>query len=394
MRDVVVVLVLSLILVSHNVSYADNLTVAVLGDSLATGAVAHPALRYDRKTLLDIFTGKLALTVDEGMRQQIKASGFVVYPDGTGPRRLIPSSREADAGALSWVVHYAILSFSHRFLDAEELSWGYLVATSTGVVPSDVLIAAEDGARMSAAIRQVDRVLDAMHNALPRHLFMFFTGNDLCGPTMDYVTGADEYGEYLEKALLYMLENGSPGEQGADIWVMDPVGLLQLVQSESIQKKEVEAHGRKMRCSELQTYVSDPRQRSADVQRMSADAGTGRYSPVASVFVAQFPESPAYYCPTVLGLSFDGRGKENQTILANRLRSYREEIGTAIAKVKQHALFRKASGRVRFHQITGTGKVLFNGEDIANDCFHLSLTGQLKIARTVMSDLRAGEAGK
>ena len=378
-------LVLMALGVCHNSVYADNTTLAIIGDSLSTGAVAHPALRYDRRALLDIFTGKTPILVDDKMRQQMVSNGFAAASDGFFPQRLLPTNREADSGAVSFVMHHAILSFAHHYLDAEELSWGYLVARSLAFAPQNILVAAEDGSRMAAAERQVDRVLDSTGGILPQHVFLFFTGNDLCGPTMDYVTEADDYGEYLTRALLYILQNGKIGGDGSDVWIMDPVGILQLVQSESIQNKVVDAHGKKMRCAELQTYVGE-------AQHMTPDEAQS-YSPVASLFVTQFPRSPAYYCPTVLGLSLDGQGKENQTTLANRLRSYREEIAAAIERVKKHPLFKQAAGKVRFHEITDTGKILFTGDDIANDCFHLSLTGQMKIARVVVDQMHAS-AGK
>ena len=360
------------------------MTLAILGDSISTGAVAHPMLRFDRTVLLDIFTGKTPLVADEKMRLQITQSGFSSAAAEGSPVRLLPSSREADSGAMSWAMHHAILSFTHHYIDAEELSWGYFVGRSTNIAPSNILLAAEDGARMAAGSRQVDRVLDQTGGRLPRHIFLFFTGNDLCTSTMESVTTAEDYGKYLMQTLLYLLRNGKVGEDGADIWIMDPVGVLQLVQSESIQNKVVEAHGKKMRCAELQTYVGD-------VQRMDPDE-VKRYSPVASVFVSQFPRSPAYYCPTVMGLSLDGQGKANQTILANRLRSFREEITGAVSQLKKHDLYKKEAGNVRVHEITDTGKMFFTADDIANDCFHLSLTGQLKIARIVAEEMKSKAA--
>ena len=50
------------------------------------------------------------------------------------------------------------------------------------------------------------------------------------------------------------------------------------------------------------------------------------------------------------------------------------------------AAARRDGPKVQFHLVQGTADLQFDGDDIAGDCFHLSVTGQAKVARAVLAD--------
>lgn len=348
--------------------------VAFLGDSISTGAVAHPAVHFESSVLTDIFSGKLQLNPSPDMRKGLEENGFQDAADFTMPRRLPPSTREF-TGGLTWLSKHAMLGFSHQFLDSEELAWTSFAGRSLGLPADRILIAAEDGARIESAAAQMERVLEANEGVLPDQVFVFFTGNDLCGPQMDFVTSTSEFGASLERLSQVVMRKGKVGGKGVDIWMVDPVSLLQLVQNEAITSKKVQAHGREMTCRELQTYAGHPREDLTKLKNLPMTP--------EELYVTQFmPQSPAAYCPTVF-LAKGSQGREQQIALANRIHSFRREIADFTKKQEKNA-----PQGVRYHHVTSTGRLLFEPEEIAEDCFHLSWRGQMRVAHTVLSEIR------
>lgn len=143
--------------------------VAVLGDSISTGAVAHPDIGFDGQKLNAIVAGKLTLEPDTGQIEQIQSTPFGIAADFEAPTRLFMSRREY-LGGLQWFGKHLLVAVSHLYLDVEQYTWANFIARKLGTPPQDILIAAEDGARIASATRQLDRVLDHTKGILPRHL--------------------------------------------------------------------------------------------------------------------------------------------------------------------------------------------------------------------------------
>ena len=355
---------------------AQAATFAFLGDSLSTGAVTHPALRFGHVQLRKIFTGGLRLDPPPATIGLLKDSSWHPAADFLAPVRLPVSDREFQSG-VQWVRRHLLNGFSALYLDTEEFSWANLLARRLGARPDEVLIAAEDGARMLMAVRQADRVLDHNQGLLPDYVFIFFTGNDLCGPGVSFVTPVDEYATRLEEVIDYLFRNGRPARAGTRIVVLDPVGVMQLAVVPDILDKKVEAHGRTMTCRELQAMPA------------AVPENPDAVEDVTDLFLNMFPRSPVAWCPTVLlqGLSAD-ESAEIRTILANRIIGYRKAIGDVINS------YNKEEGMLpdgfSLQHVRGTGNLSFLGEDIAQDCFHLSLKGQMKVAGSVFQELQKG----
>ena len=348
--------------------------VAVLGDSLATGAATHPALAFDAKVLWDIFDGRLGVIP---RASDIPAGGPWNLSDPLpAPIRLWPSKREYFGGP-DWVFRNMMQSVARTYLDTEEYSWGYLVTSGLGIPPSQLLIAAENGARVEAIPRQLDRVLDATGGELPAKILLMYTGNDLCGPTAAEATSAKEYGAHLQKGFGYLLRNGKASKAGTDVYLLSHLGVLQLLYAEPILAKKIRAFGSESTCGELRAHSFLPKDPT------TYDPGL---PPHAWWFGMMMPPNPAAYCPTLFGAH--GSQKEKEEILsslANRIRDYREIEGLEIARAMDIAA--KAGLAVRFHYVTGTADLKFSGEDIAQDCFHLAPSGQAKVARAVLRQM-------
>lgn len=347
--------------------------IAVLGDSLSTGAATHPALQMDAKQLWEVFRS----TVDVSA---LDPAGRELPP----PQRLWPSRREFFGGA-DWVHRNMLQAISRRFLDTEEYSWAYTVAQS--LVPGDAVsqaqglaIAAEDGAKTEALPYQLERVLEASGGRLPSKVFVFFTGNDLCGMALSQVTSESDYRRALRTGLTAVLR-AKPAPGGSDVYVVGYLSVLQLLHGESILAKAVPAYGQTMTCRELREHGFRPKNPDYD-PALPEDA---RW------FGLIMPPNPAGYCATLFTPA--NRGSDELIgALANRIRAYREiqqqvvaELsGKDQAKVPPTAV---APADIRLHYLGATAELSFEADDIAGDCFHLSRLGQAKVAQAVISSL-------
>jgi hypothetical protein len=351
--------------------------VAVLGDSLATGAATHPAMAFDAKVLWDIFDGRLGTSPK---LEDLPGDGPWSRSDPLEePQRLWPSVREYFGGP-DWVFRNMMQTIARSYLDTEEYSWGYLVARGLEVPSKNLLIAAENGARMEAMPRQIDRVLDKMAGGLPDRILMMFTGNDLCGPTVDQTTSAEDYEAAIRNGFAYLLRNGKPASQGTDVYLLSHLGILQLLYEESIVAKPVRAFGTTLTCGALRQQGYAPKDPTTYDPGLPRDAWW---------FPMFMPPNPAAYCPTLFG--YQGRAETREELtntLANRIRAYREGEARVIAEMSTKA--QKDGVAVRFHHIKETADLRFVGDDIAQDCFHLSPGGQGKVASAVLKEMGKG----
>ena len=331
---------------------ADARTIAILGDSISTGAVSHPAISYEPGKLSAVFSGELSLEPTEGHKKALLGSPYGDVLAGGPPRRLSFSQREF-VGGMDWFLQHILFGLSALFLDVEEFSWGNLLGRRLGAQGEDILIAAQDGARVANTKRQYDRVLDATLGKAPEDVFVFFTGNDLCGLSMDYVTSSQSYEASLLDFLEYFQKSSSfSGEHR--VWLLDPISSLQLTYSKSIAEKKVQAHGRTMSCRELHGYESR--------------------SPVGDDVLLRFvPPTPTSYCPTVLRRKTP-EDEERLSQLGSIVSGYREAIGRIVAG------YQTDPKPFRVLRLQDPGKVVLEADDIAEDCFHLSLNGQIKLA--------------
>ena len=345
-------------------------TAAFLGDSISTGGAAHPTLAFDIETLQAVFAEKMDVRPQPVYYQTLAAQWIALEQPALPPRRLNFSPREFD-NPFSWVTDHAMLNLSSRYLDTEEYSWSYLLARKRKVSPQEILIAARDGEKSEHAVQQVDRLLDATETKAPRHLFMFFTGNDLCAPQIDFAVEAKDFAANIEAALRYYIHSAKPDQLISHIWLLDPLGILQIVSSPEILNRPVRAYGQDLSCRDLQ---------SGHYKNQTSDwlhEGPSE----KFLFGMVFGQGPKGYCPSLFSIH-DAQGSEIRLKLASLLAAYRQELEKVAKKLANvHPSF-------RVHHVRETADVIFKGEDIANDCFHLSLQGQLKIAAAVDSAMQ------
>jgi lysophospholipase L1-like esterase len=345
-------------------------TVAFLGDSISTGGAAHETLRFDIELLSQIFAGKVDMSPGPEYYQTLNDTWEPIEQPAMAPRRLDFSRREFD-NPFSWVTDNAMLVLGKRYLDTEEYSWGYLLGRKRKVSPHEILIAARDGERSEHATRQVDRLLDATGSKAPRHVFMFFTGNDLCAPQAEFATEAAEYAKHQEVALRYLIRNAQPDHSATHVWLLDPLGILQIVSSPDILGRPVKAYGQDLTCRDLQSGRF-----KSPTSELLKEGMSDKF-----IFGMMFGQGPRSYCPSLFAVHEEG-GTEIQLRLSGMLAAYRQELDKLAKKLADvHPSF-------KIHHLRETSDLMFTGEDIANDCFHLSMKGHLKLARVVDEAMR------
>lgn len=345
---------------------------AFIGDSLSTGGAVHPDLMLTGDSLSKLLLGELKIAPDSRYFETLRQNGIDWEEGGAEPPiRLFPSNREFRQPLL-WLFDTAWLAFNTRFLDAEQFSWSYLLARSQGVPPEQMLIAAKDGERMEHARTQLDRVLSYTKGELPEQLFIFFTGNDICAPSFDFSTTPDTYADQLRDALKYYLRALPPGTSSIkSVWVVDPLGLLQIVSSQDILSHRVPYAKGERSCKQIQSMR--PGEQGIQIQ-------TG--DPIQDTLFSMLIGTPAGYCPTLFSVH-KTRGSESRVAIADRILGYRKSIEKVVEEMKP--MF--ASRNVKLHQIIGTRDILFEGTDMANDCFHLNLNGHIKIYQAIKDEI-------
>ncbi len=352
---------------------------AILGDSISTGAGSHPVLKYDVEALWDVFNNKVSTKTERSHLNEYYQGKFSAS-DLVAPVRLWPTMREYFGGP-DWVYRNLLGFFSRKFLDAEEYSWGYLAAQDLGIDVTRLAIAADDGARVANMPRQIDRVLQNTGGKLPAKVFIFYTGNDLCGMDPSLMTSSTDYKTHLMRGLTYMARNSgkTKGEVPTDVYLMSYMSLVQLLDDQMILDKKIVAFGKETTCAALRK----------DGYR-SADPGYNpKLPPEAWYFAMAMPPNPAAFCPTLFAPQ--KFADHSLSDLANRIREFRlaeSEVVAEFNKAAEQELFKS----LRLHHIVSTAGLKFTPEEVGEDCFHLSLRGQEKLARSVSDEITSKKA--
>lgn len=345
-------------------------TIAFLGDGISTGGATHPALVFDGEQLKKIFANELDLRPEASYYQLLNQEGVNIEQPADAPRRLPLSAREFHH-PLTWAFQSALQRVSVQFLDTEEYSWSYMFGRKQGFLAEQILIAARNGERSGDALRQIDRVLDATQSVAPRHTFLFFSGQDICSPDLEFATTPVEFARNIESAVRYFMRNAKSDRSVSDIWLVDPLGLLQIVTAPGILNHQVQAFGQTLSCRDLQAGRISARARPM----LSPDYG------IEDLFLTLVNQGPRNYCPSLFAIH-EGPA-ELQVRLGTLISQYRLQLEKLVKKLQgAHPSF-------RVHHLKASADILLDGPDMANDCFHLNLNGQLKITRKMLEAVQA-----
>lgn len=368
--------------------WADVPRLAILGDS-ALGVAAHPDLQLYSPSLLDVLRGTKRLE-----------PSILAQPRGLGiparslqvPRTLWPTNREYH-GERSWVFGHMRKAFNNHYLNTPEYSWPALLGSDLGLVGEQILVAAEEEARAQDMRRQVDRLLN-FSEVLPPIVVVYFTVYDLCAPSIAQMTPSKSYGDSIVRGVKYMLRNGKIPPEGLSIVFPHFLKLAQLIASSDILSRPVQLYGETTTCKEARRRSFQP----LSPEKLSA-------VPLETLYLSSFfPPNPVNTCPSLFAqellarrevgffsqFSDTKKAKEIRmyrdnflAAVADRVRNYRRELDQAILGLSQWLASSEHRHKVRLITAKETALLDFSGSEIADDCFHFNVDGQLKIKQAI-----------
>lgn len=347
---------------------------AVLGDSSSTGAAANPALKFDSGILWGVFNHEQQLSFTPAMMpSEFRAPAG----DGQLPVRLPPSSREND-GASGWIWHQVSQNASARTLEDHRLSYSNLVGRTIGLAPEQIIIAGENGTTTRHSWIHAARLLAFKNKELPSRVIFFYSGNDLCGQSVEDMTSAEDYGDGLLRGMKYLVLNGHADARGTTIYVPGFMPVTTLLHEPSILQHKIFLHGEEVTCRDARARVFAPDPRKIQPHKDDSD-------PLFQLFSAFMPPSPVLFCPTLF--SKMSEDSTHQSLLANRIRAFRVAQHKAVEEFNEWRGRRFPARSFDAVYVDATESIKFEGEDVGGDCFHLSAAGQGKLAKALMSKI-------
>jgi lysophospholipase L1-like esterase len=353
-------------------------TVGIIGDSISTGGAVHPELYYSPVALWRVFQGQQKVPADTVLIPSREKYNLGNETVATTPQVLWPSIREKVDGG-SWLFAHIGIAIARDFFNTEEFSFGYLVGRALGVEGSRISVAAENGARAEKGYIQADRLLRASGGELPEHVIISFTGNDLCARSFDEMTDAKIFEDDYFRALVYLAVNGKSSQ--SKIYVPAFLNAASLVYEESILNKKIKFYDEEVTCQEARKQMF-----TAKSYKTPDDVAN---NPLFAAFAKFLPPNPVLLCPTL----FQPYAKEEQrtSTIANRIRSFREAQEKAVERAAAWLQKNQPDRNLKFLFLPKAGQIAFTGDDVAGDCFHLSVNGQAKIADAILDDIKSSK---
>lgn len=349
------------ILACANTAFAKNSSyqnIAVVGDSISTGALSNDVTTLDPDVVWEILEGGKK---DKGSDTR------------SNPTVLKYSKREL-SDPVSWIFKNFLASASSVYFNSEENSWASLVAENLGIKGSNVLVAAKNGAKAESSILQIERILSHTGSVAPDVLLLLYSGNDLCSQK-HLITLPEQYIVSIENSLDYFFKNATPKVSNGLVVLPAPLNIVQFAKEKNILNKMVPAFGGQMSCGELRDRGYRPA------------SGYKPKNPLSESLAGTFPPTPVMFCPSLFNKSISN--SELLSYIGTTSKAYRIELQKLAdrmqAKLKANAYDGFQNWKVVYS--SGSDELIFSDEDVGNDCFHLSVKGQKRLADKVLKDL-------
>ncbi len=356
----------------HDASYLTELTdqpeMIIFGDSLSTGAVTHPEIIMDPGLIVsqaskaEFYDPDLSL-VGDGLTINSDSPLRLYLDDAQNSDWFRRSFDNADRSVL-------------KVVETPVYSWGSHLGSYLGVARKNIVLAAQNGAKAGGLSEEVQAFIAASAKqvdvTLPNRVFFFFSGNDLCqeldgeGPP----TSSAIYGANLLQGIEELIAAFPAGPNGSQFYFLEHLDIEgMLYSSNNLATKVVPIDSEESgSCIE---YINN-----APTSWKDLDEGSLRAKGY----------HPAKFCGNLLahieGIEIDSRITKEE--LAAAIAGYRQETAVVIEGLK----VAHQEKNIEFRSIEGTASLAFNPEDLANDCFHLSVYGQKKIADVVLSEIQ------
>lgn len=356
---------------------AAHAATGIIGDGIANGNATHPAVAYDPRQIWRIMSGKLpfaAVAADIP-----SAAEWGISQGGLAPPRALPPAPAEFRGLSVDVVGALLQAGSNLFFATPQYSWGYLLARKAGESPSGVWMSVENGARAKDAPALAWRLVNeagSSGNDPLRRVWMMSGNYDVCAGSFEAMTSPDEFRASIRDALRVFVRHQATRDSALEVFVLQPLPMVQLIANDAVLGKKVVAFGEETTCRDLQERMFQPK-KPMDLSGVT-DAAEARQVALVSQFL---PPNPALMCPTLFARIPDSVDRPAR--IGNRLRALRDAMAEAVNDARKEASRAGLDDRLSIKLVDATGSVQWTAGDIAADCFHLSGTGHVSLARAI-----------
>lgn len=372
-------------------AYIQTSRLGIVGDSLSAAGMANPEIDLDVSRLA--LRGVSIFVPSEPKIEYYRDPGFFHIEEPIlAPVRLFP---EQDPGRFTgvggWISKNVEIAKKKNF-EVEEYSFGYMVGRALGINPENILMAAESGQRVSDIYPQFERL--ARHNGvLPELVLLSFNANDMC---MDDILNrsvqdtADNYYNTVFSHLEKVYETLTPSENGTRIYYLGSLKVLQLLTKPSLLLKTVNYRGEGAFCSEIRNHkvFGGVKVSGDDVQVVGPPRGILDSSIEGSFKTKNFNrEILEVALPGMCRGIFSVKPSDSKSI--SKLQAVYEAMieaqKQAVSDIQQR--YGQNSHGLSIEYVAETTRIEFENSEVANDCFHPSVWGQEKVAKTLLEYL-------
>lgn len=319
--------------------------IGIIGDSVATGAIASPNIEATFYSLIS--------------QALIKNTfNLMSYGRTNSPGRPL----------------------SDTFVDSHLLSFGQIIGHTLGAGRDQIINLAEDGQRIEKMIVQLQHLMSVLkdrfgRSQLPELVFSSFNANNMCHPSI-FEKSAEELKQEFVNHLRNSYEAISkmvPATLGTDFFVIANLDAVKVLTSQEILSKTVNISTEQRHCLDLRKPYLEMNlsgKRNNDHQTISDKWANEIFEKTAKGLIGM--------CPAILGVDITDNNKIQH--LRDIYRSYLE-AQVEVASEYQPQLFKLG---IRLHFIKASSEIEFLSQDVGNDCFHPNFMGQIKIAATIL----------
>jgi|GEM_PF-6396047 len=382
MRTGARVLGLGFVLVS-SVSIAASL--GVIGDSLSVGTLTHPDIYWDAAKLEQYL--KKSPQLDVGVYST--DIGKTITAGGQIPPPIRLFSRKDEFPGADILKQAQIDAFNFmmgRYLDMEEYAWPFLVGRMQGIPADEIYIAAQAGHRSSDSHRQAKRLLERTKGKLQSQIYILLGDNDLCSSGLnDEITAFKSgWSDRVYVGIEELIANGEPAEHGTTIYVLPPLNPSFLINSDAVLDRKTYGFGAERTCRDLREIdpnnmqISPPSVSLLMKEVVKALSNGGNNLP-----------SLKNSCKTVFSVKKGDAGFDaHLENLAKYVTALNEASQDVVDRSNAFAVKREKQDKIQIKLLNASARFApETGEEIANDCFHLSVRGQERLTREILKDL-------
>jgi hypothetical protein len=323
---------------------------AILGDSTVTGAATNPYLKPFFANLAGVLlvnfispghkTGRAKMR-----RETYSAKEYAVANEKGDLLSLLAESRLS------------------RSFDTPEYSFAYDVGLGLGISPREMLLVAQDGQKVRSISRQLDRVMGITKDSLPPMLLISYGLNDICHPNDVGAEVAAFKSRFKQtvQSQISEITRLKPNEKGTVVFISAPLDATNLMDNDELMSQIIPFEGASL--LDLKDVVTCTQLRDKSFARQTIP-GQG----LRNAFIGM--------CK---GLRQDVNDPKARVEKVRQLQNAQIEAWKEVLAETQVPGF-------KFILAESVRKIRFTAGDLANDCFHPSVSAHRKIANQFLTN--------